>query len=63
MVTDERGRCVKCGSSDLKRYPRDFEGTRLKKATFPMGFLGNAGRPNVADPILVCQSCGNNQDP
>lgn len=58
-----RKQCAKCGSADLLRYPRDVEGTRLTKASFPMGFLGNAGRPNLADPILVCQSCGHNQAP
>lgn len=47
----------------MARYPQDFAGAVVKGPSFPLGRAGMAGRPNRADPILVCRDCGHNQDP
>ncbi len=53
--------CAKCGSSDVKVYPEEFGASK-----WPMKYVSQgvrmAGGPDPTRPILVCQSCGHNED-
>jgi hypothetical protein len=55
-------RCAKCGSEELKVFPDDFPASGASKAKWPNNKVGLAGGPDPGRRILVCTSCGHNQD-
>jgi Zn ribbon nucleic-acid-binding protein len=54
-------RCVKCGSAETKVYPDEFDAAKWPLTRMsPRERL--AGGPDPWRPIVVCTSCGHNED-
>jgi hypothetical protein len=53
--------CANCGSPDVKVYPDEFASSRWP-FTVVSTSVRMAGGPDPSRRILVCTSCGHNED-